>query len=159
MKTATVSELKKELKHQSPDQLIELCLQLSKFKKENKELLTYLLYEAVDEEKFIKHVKHETDALFNEINTDSFFYIKKSTRKILRIIKKYIRFSKKKDTEVELLLHFCFKLKTMEPNINQNTILTNIYDRQIATIKKVVLSLHEDLQYDYGVELEKLNNR
>ena len=49
MKTATVTELKKELKTRSQSDLVELCLKLSKFKKENKELLTYLLYEADNE--------------------------------------------------------------------------------------------------------------
>ena len=33
MKAATVRELKKELSHRSPEELLELCLRLSKFKK------------------------------------------------------------------------------------------------------------------------------
>ena len=49
MKTATVREIKLELKDKSSDELVELCLMLSKFKKENKELLTYLLYEKHNE--------------------------------------------------------------------------------------------------------------
>jgi len=53
MKTATVTQLKKELKHHSQAELIALCLRLSKFKKENKELLTYLLFET-DEDLFIQ---------------------------------------------------------------------------------------------------------
>ena len=48
MKASTVSELKEELKHLPPAQLLELCLRLARFKKENKELLTYLLFEAHD---------------------------------------------------------------------------------------------------------------
>ncbi len=40
MKTATVKQLKDELKHHSTTTLVDLCLQLSKFKKENKELLS-----------------------------------------------------------------------------------------------------------------------
>ena len=38
MKTASVKEIRTELKQRSNDELLELCLQLSKFKKENKEL-------------------------------------------------------------------------------------------------------------------------
>ena len=53
MKTASVKEIKDELKFKTSDELRELCLQLSRFKKENKELLTYLLFEAQDEEAFI----------------------------------------------------------------------------------------------------------
>lgn len=156
MKTATVTVLKKELKYKSSDELLHLCLTLSKFKKENKELLTYLLFEAEDEEAFIQSVKNEVDDLFNQINTSSYFYIKKSVRKILRLIKKYIRYSKKKETEVELLIYFCEQLKEMRPSMERNTSLLNIFDRQILTIKKVIGNLHEDLQYDYNIELEEI---
>ncbi len=156
MKAATVKELKTELTHQSQAQLMELCLQLSKFKKENKELLTYLLYEAENEAGYIESVKNEIDEQFETINTSSYFYIKKSVRKILRMVKKYVRYSKQKETEVELLLHFCSVLKNMQPSIHRNTTLTNILNRQITLIKKTVASLHEDLQYDYNLELEEL---
>ena len=157
MKAATVKELKTELTHQSQAELVELCLQLSKFKKENKELLTYLLYEAENEEGFIESVKNEIDEQFELINTSSYFYIKKSVRKILRIVKKYIRYSKQKETEVELLLHFCYVLKNMQPSIFKNVSLTNIFNRQVLLIKKLIATLHEDLQYDYNLELEDLD--
>ena len=156
MKAATVSELKKELSTRSPKELLELCLRLSKFKKENKELLTYLLYEAPNENGYIQSVKNEIDNQFEEINTQSYYFIKKSVRKILRNIKKYIRYSKKKETEADLLIYFCVKLKRMSPSMNRSTILKNIYDRQITMIKKAVATLHEDLQYDYEMELKDL---
>ena len=116
MKAVTVKKLKDELTHQSSTDLINLCLQLSKFKKENKELLTYLLFESHNEEGYIESVKEQVDELFEGINIKSYFYIRKSVRKILTLTKKYIRYSKKKETEVELLLHFCFRLKEFKPS-------------------------------------------
>jgi len=154
MKAATVVQIKKELTHQSQSELIELCLRLSKFKKENKELLTYLLYESENEAGYIESVKTEIDEQFEHINTSSYFYIKKSVRKILRMVKKYIRYSKQKETEVELLLHFCRTLNEMCPSMHKNVSLTNIFNRQILSVKKTISALHEDLQYDY---LEELN--
>ncbi|HLV39706.1 hypothetical protein [Xanthomarina sp.] len=156
MKAVSVVTIKKELKHRSQEELIELCLRLSKFKKENKELLTYLLFESHDEMGYIETVKQELDEQFETINTDSYFYIKKSVRKILRNLKKYARYSLKKETEVELLLYFCKRLKDFKPSIKRNVTLMNIYDRQILSIKKIVGTLHEDLQYDYNLELEEL---
>nr|WP_299071062.1 hypothetical protein [uncultured Allomuricauda sp.] len=156
MKAATVVQIKKELQHRNPDELLELCLRLSKFKKENKELLTYLLFESDDEEGYIETVKAEVDQQFSEININSFFYIKKSSRKILRNLKKYIRYSGKKETEVELLLYFCQKLKDFRPSINRNTPLLNLYNRQLDYASKKISALHEDLQYDYGLILEEL---
>ncbi len=156
MKAVSVVTIRKELKHKSNEELAELCLRLSRFKKENKELLTYLLFEADDENGYIETVKQEIDIQFENINTDSYFYIKKSVRKILRLIKKFSRYSLKKETEVELLLHFCQKMNDFTPSIERNVTLMNIYDRQIATIKKLVATLHEDLQYDYNLELENI---
>ncbi|EZH75234.1 hypothetical protein ATO12_00215 [Aquimarina atlantica] len=156
MKTATVKELKTELTDRSHQELIELCLHLSRFKKENKELLTYLLFESTHEEEYIISIQREVDEQFEMINTTSYFYIKKSIRKILRTIKKYIRYSKNKETEIELLLYFCKKLKNFSPSIQNNTVLKNIYHRETSAIKKKITALHEDLQYDYTLELQKL---
>jgi len=156
MKAASVKELKEELKNCSQAELLELCLSLSKFKKENKELLTYLLYEASNEGLYVESVKTEVNEQFKNINKKNFYFIKKSVRKILSNIKKYIRYSKKKETEVELLLFFCAKLKTFTPSIYKNIALTNIYLRQIEKIKKILLELDPDLQFDYGKELEEL---
>jgi hypothetical protein len=158
MKTATVKQLKDELTYSSNEELVNLCLRLSRFKKENKELLTYLLFEQADETSYIENIKHEIDEQFENINTDSYFYIKKSVRKILRLIKKYSRYSLKKETEIELLLYFCKILKNFKPSITRNVTLTNIYERQIMFIKKSIASLHEDLQYDYNFELENLDD-
>ncbi|WP_431136748.1 hypothetical protein [Psychroserpens mesophilus] len=156
MKAVSVVTLRKELKYKSSEELAELCLRLSRFKKENKELLTYLLFEAHDESGYIDTVKTEIDEQFEAINTNSYFYIKKSVRKILRNIKKYARYSLKKETEAELLLYFCQKLKTFKPTIKNNTTLINIYNRQLAQIEKIVSGLHEDLQYDFGLMIEEL---
>ena len=121
MKSATVKELEQELGVRSHSELLKLCLNLSKFKKENKELLTYLLFEVADESAFIESVKIETEQQFSEINTSSYYYIKKSVRKILRNIKKYIRYSKKRETEVELLMYFCSELKQMSPPMGKKS--------------------------------------
>jgi hypothetical protein len=72
------------------------------------------------------------------------------------MVKKYIRYSKEKETEVELLIHFCRVLKEMKPSIKNNVTLTNILNRQILLAQKTINTLHEDLQYDYNLELEEL---
>ncbi len=156
MKAVTVKELKIELKNRSHNEIIALCLRLSKFKKENKELLTYLLFESSNENGYINNVKAEIDMQFEQINTKTYYYIKKSIRKILRAVKKYIRYSKKKETEVELLLYFCKKLANFKPSMQHNTVLKNIFIREMNSIEKKLLFLHEDLQYDYSIELQKL---
>ena len=157
MKAATLHELKQELTHLPAKQLIELCLRLGRFKKENKELLTYLIFEAHDERAFIESAKTDMDADFDAIPKDNNLYlIKKSLRKVLRTITKYIRFTGSKTVEVELLLYYCKVLKQSGIPIHKTTALTNLYEGQLKKIKKALPSLHEDLQYDYGRELEEL---
>ncbi|GGG40573.1 hypothetical protein GCM10011414_07580 [Croceivirga lutea] len=156
MKAATVAQLKKELQYKDSEELMLLCLRLAKFKLENKELLTYLLFEAEDEEGFITGVKETVDVQFSEINTKTYYYIKKSVRKILRGLKKYIRYSGKKETEVELLLYFCKKLGELRPSIKRNKTLSNLYERQLVLLHKKIGGLHEDLQYDYTKLLDNL---
>jgi len=156
MKAATVKQIKDELNERSPKELLEYCLRLSKFKKENKELLTYLLFEASDEESFIQSIKNEMDEEFENINRKNFYYVKKGIRKILKNVKKHIRYSQNKETEVDLLIYFCKSLKTFSPSIRRSTTMMNLYRRQIEMIKKKIEKLHEDLQYDYGIELEQL---
>ncbi len=158
MKTATVNQLKVELKNKSSKELIDICLNLSKFKKENKELLTYLLFEAENEAAFIKNVKAEIKEQFESVDFTSYYFAKKNIRKILKNIKTYIRYSKQKQTEVELLLYFCTELKDIIEIIDYNTVIENIYNRQIEILKKRISTLHEDLRYDYGVELDTLLN-
>ncbi len=156
MKAASLREIKAELSHRSHHELLQLCLRLLRFKKENKELLTYLLFEISNEEGYIESIKLEMDQQFETINTHSYFYIRKSIRKILRICKKYIRYSQNKETEVELLLYFCKKLKGFSPSITKSKALVNLYNRTIEFIKKKITLLHEDLQYDFQLEIEEL---
>lgn len=156
MKAATVKQIKEELATRPPKELMELCLTLSKFKKENKELLTYLLYEASDEANFIKELKIEVDEQFENVNRKNYYFIKKGIRKVLSNIKKHIRYSKNKETEVEMLIYFCVSLRKFSPSIRGNMMLTNLYKRQVALIKKKVEGLHEDLQFDYKDVIEEL---
>lgn len=156
MKPASAKEIRDELKHQGREELLQIVLRLSRFKKENKELLTYLLFQANDEEAFKEAIKAEMDREFEDINRNSYFFMKKSMRKILRNVKKFSRYSGKKETETELLLYFLQKMKNFKPSIHHNKILQNLYDRQLTLVKKNMEKLHDDLQYDMNLELEKL---
>jgi hypothetical protein len=149
MKAASVQELKQELKQLPPGQLVELCLRLSRFKKENKELLTYLLFEAHQEADFVKGIKEEIDDNFSEINRSHLYFAKKSLRKIVRIINKYCRYSNVTETELELRLYFCTTLKKSGIPINQNPVIKNLYNTQIKKAEQLIESLHEDLQYEF----------
>jgi len=159
MKPVTVSILKKELSQNNQQELIDICLKLAKFKVENKELLTYILFDAHDEDGYIQGIKEEIDVEFSKLNQTNLYYLKKSIRKILRMLKKYIRYSKKKETEAEILLYFCRKFRELKPTHLQSQQMINIYERQLVMAKKAISTLHEDLQYDFQLELEALGEK
>lgn len=155
MTTASLAELKRALRNVPSDDLPDLCIRLARYKKENKELLSYLLFEADDELEYIKNVKTEIDQHFRELTRTTPYMTKKSLRKALAFTNQRIRYSGKKRTETELLIYFCKKFKK-EISFRNNLTLKNIYLRQIQRIKKALATLHEDLQFDYGEEVKLL---
>ncbi len=156
MKAATINELKQELVNTSPATLTELCLRLARFKKENKELLTYLLFEAHDTVAYIASVKEEMASQFSDINKSNVYFVKKTLRKILRTTNKYTRYSGLATVEIELLIYFCNSMKELNVSINSNPVLANIYLNQLKKINKAMATLHEDLQYDYRRGIDRL---
>jgi hypothetical protein len=158
MKAVTIKEISQELLNLTPKELRDLCLRLARFKKENKELLTYLLFESSDEASYVASVEREIDLQFEQVNKKSYYFIKKGLRRILLNTGKYIRYSHNRKTEVDLLIYYCSKLKRFTPSIQRNAALRNLYLRQIAAIREKIGSLHEDLKYDYELEVEALND-
>ena len=156
MKTSSLQEIKQELQHLNLKEVQELCLRLARFKKDNKELLGYLLFQAHNEESYVQGIKEELDELFTEINTSHVYFAKKSLRKILRIAGKHTKYSGNKQTEVEVLLHFCTKLKASGLAKEKNAVIHKLYLMQLKKIQKLVAALHEDLQYDYIKAIEIL---
>jgi hypothetical protein len=156
MKAASINEIKSELKLIPAAQITELCLRLARYKKENKELLTYLLFEADDQQAYINNVKEEIDNGFSEINTSNIYFAKKSLRKILRITNKHIKYTGSKEVEVQLLLHYCTSFKGLKIATQKSATLSNLYSNQIKKIGAAISSMHEDLQHEYLRELDRL---
>lgn len=156
MKAATVHEIKQELSGTRPAALAELCLRLARFKKENKELLTYLLFEAHDEAGYIAGIKLVVDDQFKEINLSHLYFVKKSLRKILRTINKHLRYMGSKQAEAELLIYFCKSINESDIALEKSQVISNIYNNQVKKLTAVIKTLHEDLQYDYRKDLELL---
>ncbi len=154
MKAASVNEIKKAIQALDEKEVQEFCLRLAKFKKENKELLTYLLFEAQDENAYVEGVKAEMDELFNTVPRSSVYLVKKVLRKILRVVNTQIRYSGVNETEVTLRIYFCMKMKKSGMNIQASTVIFNLYQQQIKKISAALSKLDEDLQFDYERDFE-----
>jgi membrane-anchored protein YejM (alkaline phosphatase superfamily) len=155
MESATLNTIKKELQELPQKQLVELCVALAKYKKDNKEFLDYLLFEAQDKNNFVLNVKQQIDEHFIELQPQiNLYYIKKSLRKLLRLITKYSKYIGDKGLAAELHIYFCKKFKASGIPYQKSQLLINMYDQQLKKINTLIKTLHEDLQNDYLRELE-----
>ena len=157
MKSHSIHEIQKELNTRDNKDVLDLCMCLAKHKKENKELLSYLLFEVNDEKEYLEKVKKSLDELFLEISRKSTYATKKGLQKVVRNLNKFIKNSSKKETELDLRIYFCKKTKAARINLDSSKIISNLYYREIEKIKIAYSKLHEDLQYDYKDDLEKLS--
>ncbi|MEM7298867.1 MAG: hypothetical protein AAF391_11445 [Bacteroidota bacterium] len=156
MKAASLADIKRELKQRNAEEVLAICLRLGRFKKDNKELLTYLLFEAGDEQSYVQLLKEDIDDMMEEINMSHLYYVKKGLQKIVRSLNKSLRYSGQKQTEVDVRLYFCQRIKESGIAIERHTTINNLYHREITRIEKALKGLHEDLQADYMLEVEEL---
>ncbi|MFT4062352.1 MAG: hypothetical protein QM642_08355 [Edaphocola sp.] len=153
----SIAAIKKQLGVCTAPELKALCLRMAKYKKENKELLAYLLFKADDQESYVSESKEAITQILEDIQPHTpFYYCKKTIRKALAATNKQIKYSDSKQAEAELLLHFCLQLKQRKLIWRGSTTLSNLYDRTVAKAKKAVAKLHDDLQYDYKSILDKI---
>ncbi len=157
MKSASLAEIKKELTNQDAESLLELCMRLAKYKMENKELLTYMLFESNDEHAYLQGIKQEIEDQFAALMKEkNLYFLKKSIRKILRFINKQIRYSGIKESEIEVRIHFCSQLKDSGIRFDKSPVLMNLYQMQLKKINLALSKFPEDLQYDYQQAIQAI---
>ncbi len=155
MQAASIAELRKSLVRLDHGELLDACLRLARFKKDNKELLTYLLFLSDDGQGYVNYLCHEIDEQF--LLTPNAH--KKTLRKTIRWMDKCLRFSGNKETEVQVRIHFCQSLKTSDTPFMRNRVMTNMFLGQNKKIDRPIGTFHEDVQFEYRESLEELNPR
>ncbi|MEO1618231.1 MAG: hypothetical protein AAFV88_20420 [Planctomycetota bacterium] len=151
-KAATISQLKKELAELDREELINVCVRMAKFKVECKELLTYLLMKANDEVGYAAALCEELDAL---LITPGRIH-KKTLRKVIRWMDKSLRFSGDKETELQVRIHFCRRIKEKRITFGGCRVSSNLYNSQLKKIDKAIAKVHADLQFDFTQQLATL---
>lgn len=150
-----LQDIKKELQQLTDKQAAELCLRMARYKKENKELLAYLLFDADDELAFAEEFKQDIGLMISQMPSLS-YQAAKTLRKTLKLITKYSKFTASKQVEVELLISFCRSYLEYVDRRTSYKPLHQILVKQLEKIKKAIVKLHEDLQFDYNRELDNL---
>lgn len=156
MTSASINDIRKELQLTDPDVLQAICIRLARYKKENKELLNYLLFEAHNEHGYVQQVKTELELMFEEIAGKNLYLVKKILRKTLRYTNRQIKYSGLPQTELELRIFFCEKTVAAQIPLSTGTVLYNLYQQQLKKIGSVLGKLPEDLQGDYTTSLKTI---
>lgn len=156
MKQISLNDIKQEFQHLTTKEITEVCIRLARYKKENKELVAYLLFNAHDVDGYVAGIKQSMDELFNDVNTSNVYFAKKTLRKILRIANRHIKFTANKQAEAEIRIHFCVMMKALNMRIHKNKTLFNMYTQQIKKIKIALSALHADVQYDFTRQVKEL---
>jgi hypothetical protein len=156
MKIASLAEIKKELSHLSEIELKNLIIDLSKFSTENKSYLFFKLYGRDNPGLYVEMVQEELEIEFVKANTRHYHFAKKSIQAIRRKLNKYLKLSKDKTAQIELILFFCEKMRLYGFMEFNHPVINNLYTLQISKVEKLISGLHEDLQYDYEFQIEEL---
>ncbi len=152
MKAASIAQLKKELVKLDHGELLEACLRLARFKKDNKELLTYVLFLSQNESAFVNSICDEIDEQFSLTPNAH----KKTLRKLIRWINKCMRFTKVKDTEIQVRLHFCRALRASKTPIRKSKVVVNMYNGQLKKVRAVIEKLHQDIKNEVERQVQEL---
>jgi uncharacterized FlaG/YvyC family protein len=150
-----LQEIKKELQHLDDKQAALLLLRMARYKKENKELLAYLLFDADDELAFAESFKQDIGLMMSQVPSRA-YDAAKVLRKVLKLVNKYIKFTGSKQVEAELILTFCRNYLDYVDRRTSYKPLRLILLKQLEKVNKAIKKLHEDLQFDYTSEFDIL---
>jgi hypothetical protein len=156
MHSATIDTIKTELKQLPPREVLDLLLRLARFKKENKELLTYILFESANESEYVEQVKKEIAGEMLEIDGLPAYQYKKQFRKIQRKINKPIKYIGNKSATAELYLHMVRMISEKKKTISLATFLDKILQQYIIKIEKLLPGIEDDLAADMRKQLKQI---
>jgi hypothetical protein len=158
MQIPSLSELKKELNYLDEKEAKNLLLELVKYSSENKSFIYFQLYSRDNHDFFAKNIKVELDFLFFFANTNHIHVAKKSIQGIRSKLTKFLKLTKNKADQAEVILFFCEKMNEHDFLSFRYPVITNIFNSQLNKAKKLILTLHEDLQSDYESRIEDLES-
>ncbi len=156
MEIPSLAELKRELGYRSEKELVSLLSDLAKFSRDNKAFLYFKLNEVDQPGLYVDAVREELDEAFQTANTKNFHLAKKAAQTIRRKLNKALKLSKNKADQVEVILYFCEQMKEYGYLRFRHPVIDNLFAVQVGKAQKLISTLHEDLQSDFGYRIEDL---
>lgn len=149
MDISSLQQIKKELEKVDHKQMIQYCLKLASYKRDNKLYLNYLLFESENEITYKEKIQSEILKQFEDINDSTVYYLKKRIRKTKQLLYKYVTFTEQMETHLELYIFFLKQLHPYAQQIESSKQIQSMILTVIRSFEKKLSKLHEDLQYDF----------
>lgn len=158
MEKISINIIKKELQELSQKQLVDICIQLAKARKENKEQLDFLLLKSHHISQYELELKAEIDAQFEMFTHYKYYQLIKPLKAYVKSVLKQISYSKNPSFELEIIIYLCKQFFRFSDDESIWFYKINIiYDSLARKIEPRFKKLHEDEQFDYRVKLEEIN--
>lgn len=158
MKPADSKDIKAALTKLESATLREIILRLARLKKENKELLTYILFDAADKEGYVAEINHYVTQQMGEVNVKSAHFARKSLRRILKTAWRLVKYSGDAECVIQVNLHLLEEMNKSKIPFGKSTALENIRSQVKAAIEKNLKLVHADLAHDFKRQLQKMEN-
>lgn len=156
MRPASIHDIRGQLQHLSNDELKELIIRLARFKQENKGLITYRIFDSLDEDAFVFSVLQLIREAFLGINPAPYL-AKKTVRKAIRIGNQAIKYSGIPTTELSILCCLLEEMQSSPVDISSSPVLINLARGLEKRAQRCFDALHEDLQFEYRNQLQGVN--
>lgn len=157
MRPASIQEIRNQLQHESQEALFDLIIRLARFKQENKALITYRIFDSIDEDAFVVSVQHMIRDTFSGINPAPYL-AKKTIRKAIRIGNQAIKYSGIPTTEISILLCLLDEMEQASVDIASSPVLINLAKGLFKRVHKCFETLHEDLQFEYRTKIQDMSS-
>jgi len=151
----SLQEQKKELQQLSKTELEAICLRFARFKKENKELLEFVLFHQGDPQAYADALKKDLEEVFKSLSGANYSDAKK-LRKITKALNKHAKYIQNPTLEVDLWIWFCLTYCDSMAVKSTAQVIRNFFVKAVLKVEKMQSKLHEDLAFDVAQELEKI---
>ena len=151
----SLQEQKKELQQLSKTELEAICLRFARFKKENKELLEFVLFHQGDPQAYADALKKDLEEVFKSLTGANYADAKK-LRKITKALNKHSKYMQNPALEADLWIWFCYAYCDSMAAKSTAQVIRNFFVKAVLKVEKIQSKVHEDLAFDIAQELEKI---
>lgn len=155
MEIAGLADIRKELIHQSPDELVELVLRLARFRQDNKALAGYWLFDRQNPTEFLRQVHQALDHGFDELNFSTGYWVKKGLRKWQRQVNLYGRICGEAWMQADMQSYYVWVCLRAQKRLSDPNylapLLASAEKKRVTLVKK----LDDDVQHDIQRQFER----